>query len=292
MWLKKKKLTHYERLSSKWIKRHIAIRQNLWAKHKKALQQIHNKTKQIAVSSLAGALLLISPSTTIPLPQIKSVQDQPIPDLSKNQQFLVDLNMHVPQEVRPLTSQEDGKIAGMLSEYTGWHIVPELQGIRLNRTYGYIGKEQHLSRFPGDTIEGHIDDPATAGKVLSDGMAPGLGGWGYFTTNGQFTPDDAKREKYYIAVQTFLAPGWSENVKKYSDFFKWRKMLVVNPQNGRAIVADIGDAGPAAWTGKSLGGSPEVMDYLERVDGTAKGAVLYYFIDDPENIVPLGPVNL
>jgi hypothetical protein len=68
-------------------------------------------------------------------------------------------------------------------------------------------------------------------------------------------------------------------------------MLVVNPHNGRAIVVVIGDAGPAEWTGKHLGGSPEVMKYLERVDGRARGPVLYFFIDDPEDRVPLGPVE-
>ncbi len=69
-------------------------------------------------------------------------------------------------------------------------------------------------------------------------------------------------------------------------------MLVVNPDNGKAIIADIGDAGPAEWTGKSLGGSPEVMKHLERVDGADKGPVVYFFIDDPKDNIPLGPVAL
>ena len=67
-------------------------------------------------------------------------------------------------------------------------------------------------------------------------------------------------------------------------------MLVVNPQNGKAMVVVIGDAGPAAWTGKHLGGSPEVMKYLERVDGRQKGPVLYFFLDDPDDKIPLGPL--
>lgn len=68
-------------------------------------------------------------------------------------------------------------------------------------------------------------------------------------------------------------------------------MLVVNPQNGKAIVADIADAGPSPWTGKQLGGSPAVMNYLERVDGAQKGPVLYFFINDPNDTIPLGPVQ-
>ena len=42
------------------------------------------------------------------------------------------------------------------------------------------------------------------------------------------------------------------------------------------MVVVIGDAGPAKWTEKHLGGSPEVMRHLERVDGSAKGPVLYF----------------
>jgi hypothetical protein len=33
------------------------------------------------------------------------------------------------------------------------------------------------------------------------------------------------------------------------------------------------------------------MDHLERQDGGAKGPVLYFFIDDPNNNIPLGPIN-
>jgi len=32
--------------------------------------------------------------------------------------------------------------------------------------------------------------------------------------------------------------------------------------NGNAVVADIADSGPAAFTGKQFGGSPAVMNYL------------------------------
>ena len=89
-----------------------------------------------------------------------------------------------------------------------------------------------------------------------------------------------------------MTPGFAENFVKYRDFFKFRKMLVVNPKTGQAVVAVIGDAGPAEWTGKHLGGSPEVMDALGLADGPRKGPVLYFFIDDPKNEVRLGPVNV
>ena len=64
--------------------------------------------------------------------------------------------------------------------------------------------------------------------------------------------------------------------------------MVVNTKNGNAVVADIADAGPAAFTGKHFGGSPEVMEYLGGLG--IKGVVLLFFIDDPENTIKLGPV--
>jgi hypothetical protein len=56
------------------------------------------------------------------------------------------------------------------------------------------------------------------------------------------------------------------------------------------VVAAIADSGPAAFTGKQFGGSPEVMEYLGGVR-YKKGPVIVFFVDDPDNKVPLGPVE-
>ena len=147
-------------------------------------------------------------------------------------------------------------------------------------------------RYPGDTIYTHFTSKEEASKYSSAGMAPHRGAWGYFANSyHDLTQKDIDREKYYIAVQTFLAPEYDNNIREYSNFFKFRKMLVVNPENGLAIVVVIGDAGPASWTGKHIGGSPEVMLYLERKDGRQRGGVLYFFIDDPDDKIPLGPIE-
>lgn len=65
---------------------------------------------------------------------------------------------------------------------------------------------------------------------------------------------------------------------------------MVNVENGNAAVAVVGDAGPASWTGKHFGGSPEVMNALGGPK-YKKGRVLLYFVDDPKNKIPLGPVD-
>ncbi|MEK7159930.1 MAG: hypothetical protein AAB702_00415 [Patescibacteria group bacterium] len=289
---KKKNLT-YEHLKTVWTKRHKELEKEIFEKHKDSFEWLSQNSKQFAVGSLAGLFLLTSP--IIPkIPTAFSSASAEINKIIDKKIFLVyDLKNILPSEVRPLTQEEEANVSEVLTRTYGFRVTPELEGKRLNTSYGLIGQEQHLKRYPGDNMLTHFDNPEDAEKYFKYGMAPGLGAWRYFAySKAEITQEDIDREKYYIAVQTFLAPGFNENVREYVNFFKYRKMLVVNPQNGKAMVVVVGDAGPAKWTGKSLGGSPEVMTYLERYDGRQRGPVLYFFIDDPDDKIPLGPVSM
>jgi len=279
---------HYKHLEQKWTKRNESGIEKLINNHKLAFGWLAQNTKKIAVSSLAGLFIISSPVIMKLNPTTVSAEKS----IDRHFFLVSDLSHVLPTDVGSLSSYREKEIEEILSRTFNLKVEAELNGIRLNTTYGRIGAEQHLSRFPGDTMATHFDTEEEANTYWSSGMAPGLGGWGYFaTSSAEITEEDKTREKYYIAVQTFLAPGFSENQQKYLDFFKYRKMLVVNPHNGKAIVVVIADAGPAQWTGKQLGGSPEVMKYLERYDGTQVRGVLYFFIDDPNNEVPLGPID-
>lgn len=293
----KKNKTAYEHLRSLWIAKHKGLQQSLWEKHHGALRYAANNTQQIAVGSLSALLLLAAPHPQLALPEsppLLTMEANPAADvIDKNSMVLLELSGKLPKEVRELTREEEKNIEEMLSNLYGLPISAELDGKRLNRSYGYIGAEQHLARYPGDTMASHFDSQEDADKYTSSGMAPGLGAWGYFAPSyADFTEKDKEREKYYIAVQTFLAPDFNNRVAEYRDFFRFRKMILVNPNNGKAMVTVIGDAGPGPSTGKHLGGSPEVMKYLERFDGRQKGPVLYFFIDDPEDKIPLGPIDI
>lgn len=181
-----------------------------------------------------------------------------------------------------LTGQEEKLGEKVVQQATGVPARASLEGEHLNTVYGYIGAEQHLRRFTGDTLAKH--------EYQAEGMAPGLGGWGYFTEDGKVTQDAIMREKYYVAVQTLYLPDWERRLRYLRDWYKWRKVIVVDADAGTAVVAVVGDAGPAAWTGKHFGGSPEVMHALGGPK-YKKGRVLLYFVDDPENKIPLGPVD-
>lgn len=287
-----KNKSHYHYLKRKWTKHHKKLHDNLLAKHGEAINWAVNNTKGLALGSI-GSLMLLTAPLSLTLPQPNSIMAYEQTKIDKSMFLINDLSNILPREVRPLTYSEEDTVAQTLSRHFGFRVTPELQGIRLNRSYGLIGAEQHLSRYPGDTIFTHFDSEQDSTKYYLSGIAPGLGAWRYFSNSfEEVSEKDKLREKYYIAVQTFLAPGFMENVKRYYDFFKYRKMLVVNAQNGKSLVADIADAGPAEWTGKHLGGSPEVMEYLQREDGSKKGPVLYFFIDDLDDKIPLGPISL
>lgn len=290
------KSPNYEYLRDKWITKHKILQSEIAKKHKKSFEWLSNNTKQIAVGSLGGLMLMAAPIQSEPpkpLDYVAEAKISKIQPVDTKTFLIVDLGKVLPDVVRPLTADEEAKISEILSKKFGIKASAELNNLRLNRSYGYIGAEQHLARYPGDNMNSHFEGiHDDAAEYFSSGMAPGLGAWGYFSTSrANMVEEDTDREKYYIATQTFLAPEFNSKVAEYRDFFKYRKMLVVNPHNGKAVIAVIGDAGPAEWTGKHLGGSPEVMKHLERVDGSARGPVLYYFIDDPDNNIPLGPVT-
>ncbi len=279
---------HYEYLRKKWHLRHRTIQDNLWEKHGQAL-------KQLAIGGLGGLMLFSSSSQTQPANTVNLIAqtDDILKDYDKNVLLAQELKERLPKEVRPLDLGEESEILEILSRNFGFPVKAELSKVRLNRNYGLIGGEQHLYRYPGDTLYAHADAASDWAKYGGAGIAPGLGAWGYFAPSKQeFTEEIKLREKYYLAIQTFKVSGYAENVSKYRDFFKFRKMLIVNPKGGQAVVAVIADAGPSEWTGKHLGGSPEVMDILGLAEGARKGPVLYFFLDDPEDKIPLGPVNM
>jgi hypothetical protein len=242
---------------------------------------------KLLAAGVAASTLMFSPGQ--PVPALASLPDsshhEPASPDSQHQELKNQLREILPLGVRPLLPNEEKQLSDFFHQLYGIHTSAELEGNRLNTDYGFIGAEQHLPRYPGDTAADH-------GFLPEKGLAPGRGAWGYFTdSKSSLTPDLVAREKYYVAVQTLYLSDWETRLPYLRDWYKFRKVLVVNPKNGKAVVADIADSGPAIWTGKQFGGSPEVMDYLESKDGRQRGPVVLFFVDDPGDKVPLGPLE-
>ncbi len=266
------KKPHYEYLRKKWTARHRSVQSKFWEKHGQSL-------KTVALGSLGGLMLIFSPSNPNLSPNLIASRDDAISDYDPNVLLAKELSDKLPQEVRPLDTGEEKEITDTLSRNYGFKVTGEINNIRLERNYGLIGGEQHLYRYPGDTLLSHAQTSSDWAMYGSAGIAPGLGAWGYFApSKSEFREIDEQRERYYLAIQTFLVPGYAENVSEFRDFFRFRKMIVVNPRSGQAVVAAVADAGPATWTGKHLGGSPEVMHMIGLAGGPRKGPVLYFFV--------------
>jgi hypothetical protein len=208
-------------------------------------------------------------------------------EVGKHESVLVNsVKSFLPERPRSLTRSEEKFLEHIISNTTGISAKAALESEHLNTTYGFIGAEQHLRRYPGDSLKEHGE-----GQILKSGMAPGRGAWGYFAqSQDQLTADLAEKEKWYAVVQTLYLPDWNKRAHYLKDWYKYRKVLIVNTQNGKSVVAAIADSGPATWTGKQFGGSPEVMEELGGIK-YKKGPVLVFFVDDPENKIPLGPVD-
>lgn len=283
----------------------------------------NHAVRLLASGALSGAMLLSAPTSTDFLPpasvgqSLKDIKkkigdddpDEVLPDskiaaqaaetlgdrtdtnsgqkatISKEQLGRL-LREQLPSQPQSLTQKQEAEVARVLSQNLHVKASAELEGYRLNTSYGRIGYEQHLPRFPGDTVALHD-------QYQEDGITGGTGAWGYFVdSREELTPEVEQMEKYYFAVQTFVAPGWKENIYDTKEWFKHRKMIVVNPKTGDAVVGVVADAGPAVWTGKQFGGSPEIMHELNLQYGMRNGEVILFFVEDPNNEIPLGPIQM
>lgn len=230
------------------------------------LKAYASEKKLLLTSGVLASTLFLSAGPFLSLPIAPAHQEISV---SAQQNLALNIKAILPPVGDwQLNDEKEKKISELVKRSFGINAKAELDGNKLNNSYGRMGAEQHLARFPGDAVEN---------------MAPGLGGWGYVS--------DPEVEKYYVAVQTLYLPDWKEKLKYYIDWYKYRRVVVINPANGKVLVGAVADAGPAWWTGKHFGGSPEVMAYLGINYGPQNHPVVMFFLDDPENKIPLGPIE-
>lgn len=245
----------------------------------------------LAVISFAGQVALHQPGSQAPIHTVQAQEAKKEDELSTQvsqeefQEIMAKMVGFVNRAPGHLDKEEELYLEQQLSDLLGFNVAAELDGNRLNHSLGVMGGEQHLMRFPGDSLDQHD-------AYREAGIAPNRGAFGWFTENGQVTEEAVQREKYYFAVQTLYLPNWNEEYKHLKDWYKFRKMIVINPAELVAVVGVVGDAGPAQWVKKQFGGSPEVIREGKIWSPKSQGKILLWFVDDPENTIPLGPIQL
>lgn len=243
-----------------------------------SLDEIRKHSQRLLTgATLGSALLLASPK----IPLISQ------PEISLAVKMHTDIESFL-NRIRSISASSlslntEEEIMRNIKNIYGVSTAFELDNNRLPDYSGWIGLEQHLYRFPGDTSDQH--------NYPEQGIAPVRGAFGYFAENGKSQEIMIEEEKYYIVLQTFLIPEWNSNWVTLKPWYKFRKFMVINPENGKAVVAVLGDSGPGVSTGKVFGGSPEVMEELGFFPKKHKGEVMVLFLDDPGNQVSLGPIS-
>lgn len=265
---------------------------NTWLLSKSMKVEDFRKASQqlLAATSLAGQVVLTSPAGPHVVHAFNNTKDASqklVAEVTQEEQeaVLTKLKQAVQMPPGHLATEDEQYLEQQLSSMLGFEVTAELDGHRLNHSIGIMGGEQHLKRYPTDTLANHD-------AYQESGMAPARGAFGWFTENGELTEEAIQREKYYFAVQTLYLPDWNSNHKELKPWYKFRKMVAINPAEEIAVVAVVGDAGPAQWVKKQYGGSPEVIREGKIWSPKSRGRVLLFFVDDPEDKIPLGPMPL
>ncbi len=259
--------------------------------HELTLEDIRLMSQQVlAAISFAGGIALNNPQEPHVVQQVKALEtdeDQLLASVSEeeHQAIMEKLSSSVQLPAGHLERETELYLEQQLSSILGFEVVAELEGQRLNHTIGIMGGEQHLRRFPQDSLVQHD-------AYQEAGLAPNRGAFGWFTEGGELTDQAVQREKYYFAVQTLYLPEWNTQYQALKPWYKFRKMVVINPAENKAVVGVVGDAGPAAWVQKQFGGSPEVIREGKIWSPKARGRVMLFFVDDPNDKIPLGPIDL
>lgn len=256
-----------------------------------ATQSFKTSSQQmLAALSLAGQVAMHTPNMPSQSGQVKAAMTTADPwlNLVSEEEYREVMNkllgfVHLP--AGHLIKTDELYLEQQLADLLGFSVTAELSGHRLNHSIGIMGSEQHLKRSPTDELDLHD-------AFQSAGIAPNRGAFGWFTENGSLTPAAINREKYYFAVQLMYLPNWNTENTDLKPWYQYRKMVMINPAEELAVVGVIGDAGPAMWVQKQFGGSPEVIREGKVWSPKSQGHVMLYFVDDPEDKVPLGLINL
>ena len=258
--------------------------------------KLKNGSQQLVAGlAVAGQMAMMNPHISNELLADKAIyaktgrekNDDLAFDLSATeyQEIIAKLNSYVNGPAGHLETESQLYLEQQLSLIFGFDVRYELDGKKLNHSIGIMGAEQHLMRYPGDTLDQHD-------AYREAGMAPKRGAFSWFTEAGELTEEAVLREKYYFAVQLMYLPNWNQDYPELKPWYKYRKMIMINPSEQLAVVGVVADAGPAAWVQKQFGGSPEVIREGRVWSNNSRGRVILLFVDDPSNEIPLGPIDI
>lgn len=227
-------------------------------------------------------------SAQLGISELDSVTDESLAikiSLDEHQEIMAKLASLAHLPAGHLEKTDELYLEQQLTDLLGFPVAAELADHRLNHSVGIMAAQSHLLRSPTDVLEAH-------GKHLEAGLAGKRGGFGWFTENGELTTQGIEREKYYFAVQLHYLADWHHQTEELRNWYRYRKMVMINPSEEVAVVGVVGDIGPSAWMQHQFGASPEIIREGNVWSQKTLGHVFLFFVDDPDDTIPLGPVSM
>lgn len=172
-----------------------------------------------------------------------------------------------------------------LSELLGFSVTGSLENQVVPYHTGTIQALPHLKRFPHDTLDLHE-------RYVEAGLAEHRSIFGWFMTGSTLSAEDEMRERYFVSLPFTCQTEWQTHPQATSQWYKYRKVVVINPFDARAVVACVADATASSTLQYQLGGSPELIREGLFWSPAAVGRACTLFVDDPTNQIRLGPINL
>lgn len=172
-----------------------------------------------------------------------------------------------------------------LTELLGFTVSGSLENHSLTFHTGIIESLPHLRRFPTDSLPMHQ-------RYVEAGLAHHRGIYGWFMSDSSLSAQDELRERYFVSLPISTIPEWQTQTQVTSQWFKYRKVIVINPFDARAVVACVADNKATSHLQYQFGGSPELIREGLFWSPTALGKVCVMFVDDQLDLIPLGPINL
>lgn len=183
-----------------------------------------------------------------------------------------------------LDSESELYLEQQLSELLGFQVSSSLKGQRLLYNTGKVKALPHLKLHPTDTKDSH--------EYPYAGISSKRSAFGWFLLDGKVSEQSESHEKYYCSLPLYFFPEWQGNHKELKKWFKYRKVVLINPFENRAVVCVVGDIGPNTQSRYQFGASPEAVVEGKFWSPRSNGKILVLFVEDTHDTVKLGPTKI
>lgn len=218
-------------------------------------------------------------------------------DLSKDQNLVHNITLEEHQAViyklREVAKLSPGDLEGddllyleqQLSDIFGFDVSSELENHKLPYIMGTLEALPHYRRFPIDHLDQHK-------SYLEAGMSKTRGGFDWMLEEGKLSSRAIIREKYGVSLPLANLKEWQVDHNELNKWYRFRKLLIINPFDLRAVVATIIDGGFISNLKYQFGATPEVIREGNIWSPGSSGKVLMFFINDKDDKVEHGPITL